>query len=132
MRISFVQAALALSLFMQPPMVGAQSTIYRCEIDGVPTFSDHQCAPGSQAVQATPINTAEAVALKTPRATPKLEPPRAEPVKNTKHAEICAKLALSLKETRSRMRAGYSAKEGEKLRARQDNLRNRQKIARCS
>lgn len=131
MRVLFVQATLALLLFLQPPAVGAQKTIYRCEIDGVPTFSDHQCAPGAQAVQPTPINTAQAVTVKAPSATPKAKP-RAEPVKDTKHAETCAKLALSLKETRSKMRSGYSAKEGEKLRARQDNLRDRQKIARCS
>ena len=48
-----------------------------------------------------------------------------------KRAENCARYARSLKEIRSKMRAGYSAKEGERLRLRQEKLRDSQRSSRC-
>lgn len=134
-----VQAAIVLLTLAHPPASSAQATIYRCSVDGVPTFSDRQCGPESQPIRTTTPNVTEAPAAAAPDPPqPKSERserrkgPTSRSSAQDKRAEACAKLALSLKELRSKLRAGYSAKEGERLRARQDSLRERQKIARCS
>ena len=134
-----VQAAIVLLALAHPAAVSAQATIYRCSVDGVLTFSDRQCGPESQPVKTTTLNVAEAPAAAAPdspqpkseRSERRKDPAPKDPAQD-KRAEACAKLALSLREVRSKLRAGYSAKEGERLRARQDSLRERQKIARCS
>lgn len=117
----------------QLPHAAAQTTIYRCSVDGVLTFTDRQCGPESQTVKTMMANVAEApraVAPDPPKPQSERPERRKEPSQD-KRAEACAKLALSLRELRSKMRSGYGAKEGERLRARQESLRERQKIARC-
>jgi hypothetical protein len=132
-----VQAAIVLLALAHPPAASAQATIYRCSVDGVPTFSDRQCGPESQPLKTMTLNVAEAPAVAAADPQPKSarSQRRKDPIPRNpgqdKRAEACAKLALSLKELRSKLRAGYSAKEGERLRARQASLRERQKIARC-
>jgi hypothetical protein len=137
-----IQAAIACASFTHSPAASAQRAIYRCEIDGVPTFTDRQCGPESQPIPTRALNVSEVplAAAQAPVATPKPKSVRSErrkdpvpkhPVQD-KRAEACAKLALSLEEIRSKMRAGYGVKEGERLRDRQNSLRARQKIARCS
>lgn len=135
--LTCIQAAIGFLAFVHPPAVSAQTTIYRCSVDGVLTFSDHQCGPESEPVKTRPLNVIGPTAVTAP-AKPQSErserrkEPAAKSPSQDKRAEACAKLALSLKELRSKMRAGYGVQEGERLRARQESLRERQKIARCS
>jgi hypothetical protein len=137
-----IQLAIGCASFTHLPAASAQTAIYRCEIDGVPTFSDRQCGPESQPIPTRDLNVSEAplAAAQAAVAAPKPKPVRSEGRKDPvaknqvadKAAEACAKLALSLQEIRSKMRAGYGVKEGERLRDRQNSLRARQKVARCS
>jgi hypothetical protein len=49
----------------------------------------------------------------------------------SKHAENCAKLDRSMRDIRSKMRAGYDVKEGERLKDRQRKLSAEQRALRC-
>jgi hypothetical protein len=116
-------------------------SIYTCKVDGVVTFSDRPCGDAAQlhAIGESAINTysapAATPAAKSPgksKVVPKLDPRSARADRaEAKRVENCARYARSLKEIRSKMRAGYSAKEGERLRARQDKLRDSQRSASC-
>ena len=136
-----IQLAIACASFTHAPAAGAQTTIYRCEIDGVPTFSDRQCGPELEPIPTTALNVSEAppAAAKAPvasksksaRSERRQDPALKTPTQD-KRADACAKLTLSLQEIRSKMRSGYGVKEGERLRERQNSLRERQKMAHCS
>lgn len=112
--------------------------IYRCEINGVLTFSDHPCgesvevhrssdfASNTYAAPAPPVRRTEAVSR-----APK---PRAKSVDADvqKRREACARLDRQLNDIRSKMRAGYSATQGERLKERQISLREQSRDLRCS
>lgn len=111
--------------------------IYRCEVEGVITFSDRPCDASARpyAPDSSRISTYEAPAVQQSR--------RAQPRKSrraasgsdgdslAKRAAACDKLQSALQDIRIRMRAGYSAKEGERLRQRQQKLRARWRADKC-
>jgi hypothetical protein len=116
----------------------ATATIYRCEVDGVATFSDRPCGDQSSAYEP------EAALVSTYTAPPASVAPdsakssRPKPARRSsiaadqaKRAEECQRIQASLRDIRSRMRAGYSAKEGERLRVRQEKLEDRRRSQRC-
>jgi hypothetical protein len=113
--------------------------IFRCELNGVPTFSDRPCASAAESYEPDPIatNTYEPPPshLGTRRAPVKPSPRKraaAPAVDPDKHKETCARLAERLKDTRSKQRAGYKAREGERLKERQARLKSQLRLARCS
>jgi hypothetical protein len=149
-----VQAALALVLATHVPTAswaGERATsIYKCELGGVLTFSDRPCGTDAVPLDQSAMNTYEApqsaslpkqgikapasrrVATRAnPRDTRSGDSRRGDKSAETKRVESCAKLARGLKEIRGKMRSGYSAKEGERLRIRQDKVRESQRLARC-
>jgi Domain of unknown function (DUF4124) len=137
-----VESALAVAFAMTASPAAcatepAARAIYKCEIEGVTTFSDRPCGDGVEPHQVGPTatNTYEAPAVAaSSRPKPKTHARKRAPREDrseAKRAESCARHARSLKEIRSRMRAGYSAKEGERLRRRQDQLRESQRVQRC-
>jgi hypothetical protein len=113
-------------------------SIYKCEVDGVMTFSDRLCGgdaelhvPGETVVNtyaAPPATSKPERSTRKPAA--KRAPARTDRAE-AKRVESCARYARNLKEIRSRMRAGYTAKEGERLRVRQEQVRESQRAARC-
>ena len=114
-------------------------SIYKCELDGVMTFSDRPCGGAAELhiPGETAINTYAAPPVASSRERSARKPStRRAPVRTdraeAKRAESCATYARNLKEIRSKMRAGYTAKEGERLRARQEKLRESQRSAKCS
>jgi hypothetical protein len=117
------------------------TSIYKCELGGVTTFSDRPCGLDAK------VHTPDPATLNTYEAPPTAAPARQESASNrsarksaparedrseAKRADLCARNAQTLKEIRSKMRSGYTAKEGEKLRARADKLRQSQRAGRCS
>lgn len=122
-------------------------TLYRCQVAGVTTFSDRPCGTTLQeralaqayVLQPGGINTSEppvAVPVQRRKAPQKQEKPSPDadlpsPESQRRHAEACRRIQVSLRDIRSKMRAGYSAKEGERLRNRQQALDQKRRAERC-
>jgi hypothetical protein len=114
-------------------------SIYKCEVGGVLTFSDRPCSSEAELheLDETAVNTYEAPPVtpstsKPSAAARKRTPPRHTDSQQDKRAETCTRVGRSMKEVRSKMRAGYSAKEGERLRERLAKLKDQQREYRCS
>jgi hypothetical protein len=127
-----------LLIFMQP--VGAQPRIYRCAGAGIVVYSDRPCEPGadpheiddSRVTVYTPAPTAE-----RPSAAPSAKPSRSKRT-HTRHTADpgqrqarCARLDQGLREVRTKMRTGYDAREGERLKARQRQLNEQRRAQKC-
>jgi hypothetical protein len=118
----------------------SNSAIYRCEAGGVITFSDRPCDSSARqyAPDSSRISTYEAPSVPQSEPGRKQTKPRkskgsargpaADPL--AKRA-ACDKLKNALKDIRARMRAGYSAKEGERLRERQQAVQARLRTDKC-
>ncbi|HVF17310.1 MAG TPA: hypothetical protein VNA21_10370 [Steroidobacteraceae bacterium] len=113
-------------------------SIYKCEVGGVLTFSDRPCSSEAELheLDETAVNTYDAppVAPNTAetKARARKTVTRQAETQPDKRAETCARVGRSMKEVRSKMRAGYSAKEGERLRERLAKLKGQQREYRCS
>lgn len=131
--------ALLLLLCCSAPMHVEAASMYRCEIAGVTTYSDRPCGadaklhqPDEAAVStyAAPVMSSKPSAtVKSDRATKKRR--TSESNDAAKRVELCDRLARSLKEVRSKMRSGYKAKEGERLRERLAKLKAQTEDAKC-
>lgn len=119
-----------------------QRVIYRCQVADVVVFSDRPCALEAQEYEAdtSRISTYAPPAVTQPVATRTKQKQRPErtsaarassQVSQAKHAADCARVLASLKDIRAKMRAGYGAKEGERLKERQAKLEQRRRAQRC-
>jgi hypothetical protein len=113
--------------------------VYRCHINGVLTFSDRPCRTPSevQEIDTDGINTSEtpAVPKASGKSRKKTQAQRSGSGKASdpaKAAQACDRLTQSLRDIRSRMRGGYKASEGERLKEQQAKLKNQLRLARCS
>ena len=136
MRIRLLQPFIALAAvaFIVSFHVGdasAGSPIYRCELNGVKTFSDRPCAadsseyvPDDQRVSTVKVEHVAAPIPSRPATRAKRSAPGTGSIAadQLKHKKDCARIDRSLGEIRSKMRAGYDAKQGERLRERQRKL----------
>lgn len=117
----------------------ASTVIYRCVESDVVTYSDRPCGPSSKEYEwneaRISILEVELPATTKPaRARPKPARTRDDAsiaAAQAKRTEQCTKLERSLREVRSKMRAGYDAKEGERLKERQRKLVGQQRELRC-
>jgi hypothetical protein len=112
-------------------------SIYKCEVGGVLTFSDRPCSPQAELheLDESGVNTYDpppVVRTAKPKATVRKTESRRADAQHEKRAETCARLTRSMKDVRSKMRTGYSAREGERLRDRLANLKDQQRESRCS
>jgi Domain of unknown function (DUF4124) len=117
------------------------SAIYRCEAEGVITFSDRPCDTSARQYEpdASRISTYDAPDVQASAAHRKQKKPRKPqgPARGSgvnsraKRAAACDKIRNALKDIRARMRAGYSAREGERLREREQTLRARSRTDKC-
>lgn len=126
------------------PSAGTR-TIFSCEIAGVRTFSDRPCGSAVQSpatepgtIELGPLNILESPALSAVSAPAKAgQPsvPRAAAVssaaRRTAKAEACGHIQQSLRKITSKMRSGYTAKEGERLRERKKDLEEKRRARRC-
>jgi len=123
----------------------AARTIYRCHVNGVLTFSDYACGGGAQEYQSddSRVTPYEAPAVPKPSAprdagartnkskgatTANRSSQRTDPARQ---AVECERLENSLREIRSKERSGYTAKEGERLRARRDKIEQKRQARGC-
>jgi hypothetical protein len=123
----------------------ADRTIYRCVLAGVTTFSDRPCGESIE------IHSLESSTTVTP-AVPKsgatasvseltqdaAKPVRAAPAARANspnhkdsRARECVRLDAELRRLRARMRAGYRAAEGDRLRERQRTANARRRELQC-
>ncbi len=117
----------------------ANATIYRCEVAEVTTFSDRPCGAESTTYvpDVTRVSTYDApVAGKVskparPSARKRIAVRSSIAADQTKHAEQCGRIHASLRDIRAKMRAGYNAKQGERLRDRKAKLEQRRRTQRC-
>jgi hypothetical protein len=131
-------AALFLASLLLSHPAGAQTTIYRCSDEGGTVYSDRPCAAhaethemdDSRVTVYTPEATQARSPAKPPPSTAK-RPKSARLPDPAKHRIACAKLDQSLRDVRTKMRTGYSAKEGERLKGRQRQLEQRRRLEKC-
>jgi hypothetical protein len=118
----------------------AASPIYRCEVSGVTTFSDRPCAadsseylPDDQRVSTVKVEHVAAATQTRPATRAKSSAPGKASIAadQLKHKEDCARIDRSLGDIRSKMRAGYDGKEGERLRERQRKLTLERRGKKC-
>jgi hypothetical protein len=114
--------------------------IYRCEVQGQSVFSDRPCGIDASAYEA---DTARVSITQSVPAVPVVAAPTKESKPATRrrgsaggnevarHAAACERIDTGLREIRARMRAGYSAKQGERLKERQQELQARRRVSRC-
>ena len=113
-------------------------TVYRCTSQGVTVFSDRPCEPAAKPYEpdtsristySPPPVSRSVTTTKPPRAP--VTPRRAGGDDQARHAATCERLRNSLKQVAAKMRAGYSAKQGEQLRERKARLEQQRRAQRC-
>jgi hypothetical protein len=112
--------------------------VYRCTAGGVTTYSDRPCSPDAVAYQpdTSRISTYDPPPASQPTAP--APPARASARKRSsghddqvRHTAACERLQNSLREVAAHMRSGYSAKQGEQLRARKAKLEQQRRAEKC-
>ena len=135
-----LSALLVVLLGMNVPHANGQSQVFRCTMDGVTTFSDRPCGADAEAYESDDalISTFEAppVAATSRGAQQRRAPERKRKdesiaMAQAKHAERCARIERSLRDIRAKMRAGYNAKQGERLNERHRKLTAQRRDQRC-
>ena len=127
---------------LAPPMsANGESTfpsaVYRCVLNEVVTFSDRPCdaaakhyTPESEWVSMVDVTKSSA----TPGRVPARKPERAQAssvaAAQAKHKQECTRLE-ALREVRSKLRAGYDVKQGERLKERNRKLNADLRSKRC-
>lgn len=124
------------------PALAAARQIYRCEIAGVATFSDRPCGTAAHPYDVDPSRVslleasvppgADKAASVGPSAGHRAALPRQDDMAATDaKAEVCRRLQRSLTRIASRMRAGYTARTGERLKAQRRELQAKRRARRC-
>jgi hypothetical protein len=145
--VSFVGLLLSHAMLAAAP--GAASVgpdkphaIYRCKLAGVSTFSDSPCGDSVEQYGAgldrISILDSPVVAVPTARRSPRPVPvdrgakaeASAEVAQATRLAS-CRRSQQALHKIRTQMRTGYSAKQGERLRVRKQELEGQRQALGC-
>jgi hypothetical protein len=114
--------------------------VYQCVIDGQKVFSDRACGEGSQSRDIPAPNRMEAYEPGRPKSA-ETKSSSEKPAKNTASAAAkrvaeknkrCAKLRADQQLLTSRLRAGYSLREGERLNERLSKLNAEYYALRCA
>ena len=129
-------AVFVLGLMLSAPVLGAAATIYRCTDQTGTVYSDRPCAENAAPHQ---IDDSRVTVYKPPpmSSTTSAKSTKAKRAKAgrlpdpAKHEAGCARLEQGLRDVRTKMRTGYSAKEGERLKERQRQLDRRRRTEKC-
>lgn len=133
-------AMLVLGSLLSTHSVEAQTRIYRCTGEAGTVYSDRPCAEDADPHEIDDSRVTvytPAAADKQPSPAASAKPTKAKPAKQAplpdpaKHRLTCAKLEQSLRDVRTKMRSGYGAKDGERLRMRQRQLDQRRRWEKC-
>jgi hypothetical protein len=111
-------------------------SIYRCETAAGIVFADRPCDSGAQVYEPnlSGVSIVETVTPPPRPAAKPAQPPRSRGKSSgsaTANAEACAKLDQSLKKIASTLRAGYNAKQGERLKERKRELEAKRRTQKC-
>ena len=134
--------AAPLILVNAPPSV-AEPTIFRCEVNGAFIYADRPCGanPEQYVPDAERVSVYQPVEPATPsRAVRSARPtrPAASRSRETiaaaqaRQEAECERVLGGLRDLRARMRSGYRAAEGERLKARLARLETRRRSLHCS
>jgi hypothetical protein len=136
-RLSGVLLAL-LALTIPGNRAVAESTVFRCVVNDVVTFSDRPCGDDAKTYEPDDARFSAVTAPPTSKPAASLRAAKPKRIKSgsiaadqMKHAESCARIDRSLRDIRSKMRAGYDAKQGERLNERQRKLNQQRRDERC-
>ncbi len=113
--------------------------VYRCTVEGVTVFSDRPCEPDAVAYEP---DTSRVSTYSPPPPSPSTQPapqPRtgrkreraSAGADQARHAAVCERLRSGLKDIAARLRAGYNAKQGERLRERKARLEAQRRAQKC-
>jgi hypothetical protein len=113
--------------------------VYRCTVQDVAVFSDRPCEPDAARYEP---DTSRVSTYSPPPSGPLPQPApesrtrRGRPfaaagADQDRHATECEHIRKALKDVAARMRAGYSAKQGEQLRERKAKLEGQRRTKRC-
>ncbi|MDY6946089.1 MAG: hypothetical protein SXG53_10245 [Pseudomonadota bacterium] len=131
---------LGIGLLMVARSSQAHPPIYRCESAGGVVFTDRPCGSGasphevddSRVTVYTPAPLVERAPA--PTASKQAKAKRAGPGRAADpavHQAKCARLEQGLRDLRAKMRGGYGAREGERLKARQRQLNEQRRTQKC-
>jgi hypothetical protein len=116
----------------------AAAVVYRCTVQDVTVFSDRPCAPDAATYQAdtSRVSTYTPPPISSqakPSAPPRVERKRGRDsaAQDQRHEKLCERVRTGLKEVAAKMRAGYSAKQGEQLRERKARLEQQRRAEHC-
>jgi len=128
-------AVAAMVLFTQHATAGSAHTIYKCETAQGITFSDRSCGSTSRPYEPD-LSGVSIVDTVVPVPVPRSSPAPARPSRQTSalvisKAQACEHLQQSLHKIVSTMRAGYGAKQGERLRERKRELEEKRRAQKC-
>jgi len=148
-RLCNLVATMALFHMTMPVVDAAESPparvarqVYRCEVAGVATFSDRPCDAEMRpydldlsriSILDTPAPSKSGKAAPSRSTVPRRAAPsrQSEAAATAAQAEACRRLQQSLRKIASRMRAGYTAKAGERLQAQRRELQEKRRARRC-
>jgi hypothetical protein len=126
-------AVVVLGLMLSAP-------IYRCTDQGGTVYTDRPCGENaapheiddSRVTVYTPASEGSRAATTTSAKPTKAKRAKAARLPDpAKHEATCAKLEQGLRDVRTKMRTGYGAKEGERLKERQRQLDRRRRTEKC-
>src|SRR5690606_29449929 len=137
---SAVTLVLATGPLILAPSFAAQPAIYRCAGgDGV-VYTDRPCGAGADPHEID--DSRVTVYTPAPAAGRSLAAPPAKQSKArragagrtadpARHRAKCARLDQGLRDVRTKMRSGYGAQQGERLKARQRQLKQQRRAQKC-
>jgi hypothetical protein len=114
-----------------------ERAVFRCVTGDLTTFSDRPCDAAAEpyvfdptrvTTYPAPVRPSPSIKSVDVRPQPKS---RAQSDARDKLAEKCARMQMALKDIRSKMRSGYTAAEGERLRSRKSKLESERRAAKC-
>jgi hypothetical protein len=114
-------------------------TVYRCTVQDVTVYSDRPCEPDAARYEPD-TSRVSTYSPPPPGPSPQPVPERrarrgraaaASGADQVRHATECERIRNALKDVAARMRAGSSAKEGERLRERRANLEGQRRTKKC-
>jgi hypothetical protein len=117
----------------------AARPIYRCDLGGQSVFSDRPCGSDASTYEAdtgrVSITQSAPVKISPTQDSGPQERRRGAAGGNAqaraRHAATCERIESGLREIRARMRSGYNARQGERLKERQQALQVKRRAARC-
>lgn len=140
-KISAAVVVLGTSLLTLAQTTNAQPAIYRCTGEDGVIFTDRPCEGGanpheiddSRVTVYTPAPAAGRAASATPAKPSKAKRPTSGRAADPdQQRSKCARLDQGLRDVRTKMRTGYGAREGERLKARQRQLNEQRRLQKCA